>query len=187
MKKNSWIERNIINLGYKILKLLPIFILRILWNIFDNSEGKLAILFRYLFLKKYCKKIGERVYIGKNVNIKNYKNLSLGTNVSIHSFCYIDAYGDITIGDNVSIANSTSIISSDHTWSDVGLPIKYNKVVRKPIVILNDVWIASGVRILGDIKIKSRTVIGAGAVVTKSLESNSLYLGVPARKIKDLK
>src|SRR5699024_9556473 len=116
------------------------------------------------------------VFVGKNVNLKNIEKLSLGSNVSIHSFTYIDAYGKIVIGNNVSIANHCSLISSDHTWEDSAVSIKFNKVVKKPIDIKDDIWIASGCRVLGDVTIEERTVVGAGTVVNKSLEANSLYV-----------
>ncbi|MCJ0929720.1 acyltransferase [Virgibacillus halodenitrificans] len=182
VKKYSFI----ITLLTKIIKIFPKLILNLIWSFFDSSESKIAILYRYIYISKYCKSIGENVFIGKYVNLKNIENLTLGSNISIHSFNYLDAYGGISIGDNVSIANHCTIISSDHTWEDPNLPIKYNEVLKKPIVIQEDVWVAAGCRILGDVIISNRTVIGAGAVVNKNLKANSLYVGVPARKIKNL-
>ena len=73
--------------------------------------------------------------------------------MSIHSFSYIDAYGKIDIGNNVSIANHTTLISSDHTWQDNDKPIKYNQVTPKKIIIEDDIWIAAGVRVLGGKKL----------------------------------
>lgn len=169
-----------------VIKWVPRSILNIMWNLFDSSEGKIAILFRYLYLSKYCKCIGENIFVGKSVNLKNIQNLSLGSNISIHSYNYIDAFGEIKISDNVSIANHCTIISSDHTWDDINIPIKYNEVLKKPIIIHEDVWIAAGCRILGNVTIANRVVVGAGAVVNKNLETNSLYVGVPVKKIKIL-
>ncbi len=47
-------------------------------------------------------------------------------------------------------------------------------------------WIGGGAIILPNVKIAKGSVIGAGAVVTTSTEENSLYVGVPARKVKEL-
>lgn len=166
--------------------ILPLAALKFIWNIFDNSESKIALYFRYFFMEKYCKKVDGFIFIGKNTNIKNYHNLSLGSNVSIHSFCYIDAFGGITIGDNVSIASHCTLISSDHTWTDINIPIKFNKIEPKPINIQSDVWIATGCRILGNVNISDRSVIGAGAVVNKNVDRYSIYVGVPAIKVKKI-
>jgi len=168
------------------VKIHPKILLDFYWVILDSSESKFAVLYRGFYLMKYCEKTGENVFVGKNVNLKNIEKLSLGSNVSIHSFTYIDAYGKIVIGNNVSIANHCSLISSDHTWEDSAVSIKFNKVVKKPIDIKDDIWIASGCRVLGDVTIEERTVVGAGTVVNKSLEANSLYVGVPARKVKNI-
>ena len=54
----------------------------------------------------------------------------------------------------------------------------------KGIVIEDDVWIGSGVKILDGVVIGKGCVIGANAVVTKSTESYGVYVGVPAHKIK---
>ena len=76
------------------------------------------------------------------------------------------------------------MISSDHTWKDKSKPIKYNNIEPKKIVIEDDVWIAAGVKVLGGNKIRRRCVIGAGAVVNKNTEANSLYVGVPIKKLR---
>ncbi|MEB7800880.1 acyltransferase [Staphylococcus xylosus] len=176
----------IIKVIQKPYNLLPKGISNILWNIFSLSESKIAILYRYLYLTKYANRIGRNVFIGKFVTIKNIDNLSIGNDVSIHAYSYIDAFGKIEIGNSVSIANHTTLISSDHTWDDRNMPIKYNPVDPKRIIIENDVWIAAGVRVLGDVTINKRNVIGAGAVVNKSTEENCVYVGVPIKKVKEI-
>ncbi|GAA3763606.1 hypothetical protein GCM10022240_14970 [Microbacterium kribbense] len=55
-----------------------------------------------------------------------------------------------------------------------------------PIYVGNGVWIGAAALILPGAVIGSGTVIAAGAVVTGRCDENSLYGGVPARKIRDL-
>lgn len=173
----------ILQIAYKFL---PKFMCNLMWDMSSISDALLAVIYRRLYINKYAKKAGSKIHIGKYVVIKNIKNLSIGNNVSIHSFNYIDAYGGIDIGNNVAIANHSTLISSDHTWKDKHKPIKYNKVEPKKIVIEDDVWVAAGVRVLGGVKINKRCVIGAGAVVNKDTETNSLYVGVPIKKVKEV-
>ncbi|WP_241958994.1 acyltransferase [Staphylococcus equorum] len=176
----------IINIMQKPYNFLPKIVCNILWDVLSVSESKVAILSRYLYIKKYAKTVGSNVFIGKYVSIKNIQSLSIGKDVSIHAYSYIDAYGQITIGNSVSIANHSTLISSDHTWEDSSLPIKYNPVEPKKIIIEDDVWIAAGVRVLGGSTIKNRCVIGAGAVVNKDTEKCSVYVGVPIKKVKEI-
>ena len=100
--------------------------------------------------------------------------------------CYIDGAGGIEIGNDVSIAHSSSILSTNHTWNDVTVPIKYNKETFSKVTIENDVWIGCGCRILAGVTLHERSVIAAGAVVTSTVESNSVYGGIPAKLIKKI-
>ncbi|MDP3698771.1 MAG: hypothetical protein Q8R47_04225 [Nanoarchaeota archaeon] len=52
-------------------------------------------------------------------------------------------------------------------------------------IIGSGVDIGANSCILGNIKVGSNSVIGAGSVVVKDVDPNSVYCGVPARKIKD--
>lgn len=52
-------------------------------------------------------------------------------------------------------------------------------------IIGNDVWIGNRVTILPGVKIANGSIIGAGSVVTKSTEPYAIYVGVPAKKIKE--
>lgn len=176
----------IINFLFLLTKLTPNFIIRFFIMIFDNSENKIILLIRYLYIKKNAKICGSNIYIGRNVVMKNINLLELGNNISIHANCYLDAAGGIKIKDNVSIANQSSIISFEHTWLNEELPIKYNEVIFGEIVINEDVWIGCGCRILSNVKIGERSIIAAGAVVNKNVDSRSIVGGVPAKVIKEI-
>lgn len=165
------------------VSLLPQFIRSLLWDMSRPFGGKFALLIRYAILKSRSIKVGQAVYIGRNVTLLNCQNLSLGDNVSIHENCYIDAIGQCLIGNNVSIAHGSSILTFDHGWSDPELPIKYNPIALAPVTLSNDVWIGCGVRILRGTHIGSRSVVAAGSVVRSDVPEFSIYGGIPAKKI----
>ena len=52
------------------------------------------------------------------------------------------------------------------------------------MLIGDGVWIGANAFINPGIRIGSNTVIGANSVVTKNLEANSIYGGVPAKLIR---
>lgn len=157
-----------------------------LLKFFRNTNGKLGIVLRYIFLKNTAKKVGDNVSIQPNVFIFGLHNIEIGNNVSIHPMCYIEGEGGLTIGDNVSIAHSSTLISTNHTWEDKKIPIKYNKETHGAIIIDEDVWIGCGVRVLSGVRIFSRSVVAAGAVVNKSFKENVLLGGIPAKVIKEI-
>jgi acetyltransferase-like isoleucine patch superfamily enzyme len=166
--------------------LLPRAVLRALWGCSDVLHGLVGVALRYCIAKVLAKRCGACVYIGPNVEVRTWAELSIGDNVSIHRGCYLDAGGGVEIGNDVSIAHHTSILSTNHTWGDPELPIRDNPVVSAPVVIENDVWVGCGCRILAGSRVRTRAVLAAGAVVTQDVPSGSLVGGVPARKLKDL-
>ncbi len=141
---------------------------------------------RYICIRRLAASCGSNVAIFPHVTLKRIEKLHIGNNVSIHTMCYVDAMGGIEIGDNVSIAHQSSLVSFDHTFSDPSTPIKYNRVEKGKFVIEDDVWIGCGCRIQQGVTIHSRSIIAAGAVVTKDVDAHSLYGGVPAKKIKNI-
>lgn len=151
-----------------------------------NFKGKFGIVVRYILLKHLVKQCGENVCIMENVFLHNLENLSIGSNVSIHPLCYIDAKGGLYIGDNVSIAHNCSLISFNHTYSDPNLSIKYNPLIDGEIRIESDVWIGCGVRILAGVTVNGRSIVAAGAVVNKTLPPHIIAAGIPAIPIKNI-
>ena len=70
-----------------------------------------------------------------------------------------------------------SIISSDHNFIDSQRLIKDQgvKIVEKPVMIGNDVWICEKAIILKSVKIGNGAVVGAGSVVTKDVPPSQLW------------
>ena len=89
----------------------------------------------------------------------------------------------ITLGNNVHITDGVRFITHD------GGTLIFRKDVpdleiTKPIVVGDDVYIGTNVIILPGVKIGSRVVIGAGAIVATDIPDNSVAVGVPAKVIK---
>lgn len=168
------------------VNLFPRFLVVMLWNFFLCFDGRAFAFVRYVLLHKMSASVGDNVFISASVYIRNPADISYGDNVSIHPMCYLDGYGGVCIGSNVSIAHASSLVSFEHQWEELSVPIKYNQVKSGSITIEDDVWIAAGVRVLAGTYIESRVVVAAGAVVKGRLESGWLYGGVPARKLKKL-
>lgn len=167
-----------------LLSFLPRVLISFFYSIVSSGSSNFLIFVRFLLLSRLCKHIGPNFFSGPNIVFKHIEKLSLGENVSIHAGCYLDANGFIEIGDNVSIAHMSSIISFDHSYDNANVPIKYNPLKLKKVIINNDVWIGCGARILSGVNIGSRSIVAAGAVVTCDVPENTIVAGVPARVIK---
>ncbi len=185
--------RDIFKVVYPVLKLvsyflylLPRFIVSWFWILADLLPSILGVGFRYILALRLSKSIGKNVFFGRGVEIKSWENLEIGSNVSIHKDCYIDAFGGVKIGNDVSIAHNSSILTFEHTWDNKNEPIRSNLTKLASVKIENDVWIGCGCRILSGVTIGERTIVAAGAVVTKDIESATIVAGVPAKLIKRL-
>lgn len=88
----------------------------------------------------------------------------------------------IIIGSGTQIANGVAIITANHDLQDIT-----RHAEGKDVVIGRDCWIGSNVVILPGVVLGEHTVVGAGAVVTKSFPDGWCVLaGVPARQIKNI-
>ena len=134
--------------------------------------------------------------IGDNTRIWGFSHImedvKIGENCNIGENCFIES--GVIIGNNVVIKNGISI------WS--GIKIEDDVFLGPHIVLTNDLnprsgyprpllktvikkgaSIGAGSVILPDIEIGDFSMIGAGSVVTKSIKSNALVYGNPARNM----
>lgn len=149
-------------------------------------KGLLGIAARYVAVRTLAGSVGDVVLIYEDVYFKGIAKLSLGSHISIHPMTYIDAAGGIRIGNNVSIAHGVTIMSTNHTFDNPDVPIRESPLENSEVKIGDDVWIGAGVKIMAGTKIGDRVVLGAGAVVTRDIPSNTVAVGVPARPIKSI-
>ena len=90
--------------------------------------------------------------------------------------------GGIELEDHVLIGPDVKILSVNHPLD----PEKRRGVNLKRVKIKRNAWIGAGATICPGVTIGENAVIGAGSVVTKDVEDNSVYAGVPARFIKKI-
>lgn len=90
--------------------------------------------------------------------------------------------GLVTIGDDCFLGPNISILTACHSTD----PVERNTRMEwaKPVTIGNNCWIGGNVTILPGVTIGDNVTIGAGSVVVKNIESNSVAVGNPARVIK---
>ena len=100
----------------------------------------------------------------------------------------------VTIGDNCFFGPNVSIVTALHALIASEREFYFNKEKNhttdreygKPITIGNDCWFGSNVTILPGVTIEDNVVVGAGSVVTKNLKSGAIYVGNPAKKLRDI-
>jgi acetyltransferase-like isoleucine patch superfamily enzyme len=117
--------------------------------------------------------------------------IKIGRNVEVNDYVHIGAIKSVTIGDNVLIASKVYI--SDHNHGHYGtdnlhdspesIP-KERELSYAPVVVDNNVWIGESVSIMPGVTIGTGSIIGASAVVTRSVPPYCIAVGSPAKVIK---
>ncbi|RUR77842.1 acyltransferase [Chlorogloeopsis fritschii PCC 9212] len=182
-------------------------------NIFARISKSAYIQYGVEFIEPSCIEIGNNVGIfrGVNINASGHPNNKIyladgvvidygvdirsliNTSIYIDKDTFIGPYvcmagpGNIKIGKNCLIASQAGIYANNHIYSDPTQLITSQGVTRQGIVIEDDCWLGTGVKVLDGVTIGKGSVIGANAVVTKNIPPFSIAVGVPARVIKSRK
>ena len=129
---------------------------------------------------------GVHLYRGTIVEIGCGGSVRIGDHAHIQSHCNIKGFlGSTIIGRNVQIAPHCGFSPYEHGMDDLHTSIRDQKITSSgDIVLEDDVWLGLNVQVLDGVRIGEGTVVGAGAVVTKSLPSHCIAVGVPARVIR---
>jgi acetyltransferase-like isoleucine patch superfamily enzyme len=130
--------------------------------------------------------IGENVYIGHRAMLKGYpgSRMTIGDNTWIGQNVFFHSAGGIRIGSNVGIGPNVMILTSYHKEAGRDVPILDSPLEFKEVVVEDDVDIGVGAILLPGVTVGRGTQIGAGAVVTKSVEPFSVAAGNPARLLR---
>lgn len=114
--------------------------------------------------------------------IANMRKIYVGINSTVaRPGCYLQGAGTIRFGDYVQLAPNVGILSANHDLYDQR---KFNVA---PIVIGDYSWIGMNSVITAGVTLGTRTIVAAGAAVTKSYPDGFVVLaGVPAKPVKYL-
>lgn len=112
------------------------------------------------------------------------KNCWIGENSFLNRGAYLMDGAKITIGKRCFIGPFVGMYTANHPLDVYRRQQGLEKA--EPICIGDDVWIGANVVILPGVSIGSRSVIGAGSVVTRSIPEGVLAAGNPCRIIKKI-
>ncbi|WP_225931183.1 acyltransferase [Leptolyngbya sp. 7M] len=128
--------------------------------------------------------VQENVGIDRGVDIKAHGGcIEIGRGSYIGPYVCMAGPGHIKVGENCMIAAHSGIYANNHIFVDPMTPIKDQGTTNEGIVIEDDCWLGTGVKVLDGVTIGQGSVIGAGAVVTKDIPPYSVAVGIPAMVI----
>ena len=142
-----------------------------------DADGRRAIL-RQLFGTG-----GESVWMQPPFFCDYGANIELGERVFFNFNCVVLDVCRVRIGDFTLFGPGVQILTPLHP---LDAELRRKQELGKPVEIGSDVWVGGGALILAGVRIGSRTVVGAGSVVTRDLPEGVLAAGNPCRVIRPI-
>jgi putative colanic acid biosynthesis acetyltransferase WcaF len=130
-------------------------------------------------LKLFGAKIGKNVRFRRTSHIEIPWHLEIGDDVSIGEEAILYSLGPIKIGARSFLSQYAHLCAGTHDHTSRDYPL-----VREPITIGEDCWIAADAFVGPGVSIGDRTVVGARSSVFKDLPPDVIAVGNPAKPIK---
>ncbi len=145
---------------------------------YSLGSGKL----RRFFAKKMFKSFGKNVNIEHGAFFGGGREIEIGDNSAIGLNARIS--GPLSIGKDLMMGPNVSIYTQNHETENIYKPMRLQTAPKEKVTIGDDCWIGANAVILPGVSIGRGVIIGAGAVVTKSVPDYAVVGGVPAKVIK---
>lgn len=159
-------------------------LMRALWNItyilaFRPCGFSFFNPWRLFLLRLFGARVHSKAYVHPSVLIWAPWNLEMDAYSCLAS--HVDCYNTdlIQIGKHTTISQKSYLCASSHDITD-----PFHSLITAPIIIEDQVWIASDVFIGMGVRVRQGAVIGARACVFRNVESWTVVGGNPARLIK---
>ena len=155
------------------------------------------------------KALGKKVKISTKASLYDIEKIEIGDysriddfcvvsgNVNIGKFCHITVFCNLAGGEQGIVMDDFSTVAygchiftqsddySGKTMANSNIPSNYKNEYKAAINIEKQVIVGAGSIIMPGVRLREGTSIGANTLVLRDTESWSVYIGSPARKIKD--
>ena len=126
---------------------------------------------------------GESVWMQPPFYCDYGSNILLGERVFFNFNCIVLDVCRVTIGDYTLFGPAVQIYTATHPMNAA---LRRTQESGMPIEIGSDVWVGGGAIICPGMHIGSRSVIGAGSVVTRDIPDGVFAAGNPCRVIREI-
>lgn len=156
---------------------------RILWSWVQGTlfrcSPRNAYRWRAMLLRQFGAKLDGDVRIRPTVEVEIPWNLTIGTNTSVGDHAILYCLGPVTIGRFCTISQYAHLCAGTHATNDRAM-----ELLRPPIRLGDDVWIAADAFVGPGVTIGDRTILGARSSAFSDLPADMICVGSPAKPIK---
>jgi maltose O-acetyltransferase len=126
---------------------------------------------------------GESVWMQPPFFCDYGSNILLGERVFFNFNCVVLDVCRVTVGDFTLFGPAVQIYTATHP---LNAALRRKQEYAKPVEIGSDVWVGGGAILCPGVKVGSRSVIGAGSVVTRDIPEGVVAAGNPCRVIREI-
>lgn len=134
---------------------------------------------RRALLRLFGARVGRDVSIHPSARIVIPWNLSIGDESSLGDRALVYNLGHVTIGARSTVSHLAHLCAGSHDYLDPVLPL-----LRLPIEIGSDVWVCTQAFVGPGLTLGDGSVVGACAVVTRSVDAWTVVAGNPAKPVR---
>ena len=159
------------------------FIVQLWWIVqalLFSTSPQIMFGWRRFLLRCFGAKIGKKVLIRPSVKTTYPWNLSIGDYSWIGDEVVLYSLGKIEIGDHTVISHRSFICTASHKYNVSEFSI-YSETVR----VGAQCWLATDVYVAPGLSIEDGVVVGARSTVLSGLKGYKVYVGSPAKYVKD--
>jgi putative colanic acid biosynthesis acetyltransferase WcaF len=137
---------------------------------------------KLFLLRLFGASIGKGVVVKPGVNVKYPWNLQAGNYVWLGENVWIDNLSTVTLGDHVCLSQGAFILCGNHNYSKSTFDLQVSEVTLE-----EGVWIGAKAIVCPGVTCGSHSVLTAGSLASKNLDSFKIYQGNPALPVKERK
>lgn len=134
---------------------------------------------RSSILRLFGARIGPHCQIYPTVRIFLPSQLEIGAWTAVGDRANLYNLGSIRIGERVTISQGVHLCAGSHNYADPAMPL-----IRAEIIVEDSAWLCAEAFVGPGVRIGRQSVVGARAVVVRSVEPGVVVGGNPARVIK---
>lgn len=128
-------------------------------------------------------RIGTGVYVAPGCWFGG-TDVVIGSGTYLQYRCFVDNAGPVRIGRLCSIGMETMLLTGTHEIGDAQRRRGLDR--NAPVTIGDGCWFGARVTLTPGVTVGQGCVVGSGAVVVEDCEPDGLYVGSPARRVRDL-
>jgi acetyltransferase-like isoleucine patch superfamily enzyme len=154
-----------------------------LWYMFDKSPAGLNLDFGFKLRRALApfifKKVGKNFKCFPFVEFTFGYNLEVGDDVVFHRWVFIDDRFTVKIGNHTSLSDYVNVYSHTHD-----INCRYF-VSNLPTIIGSNCRVTYHSTVLAGTKMADNSMLGALGLLTRETRQDAVYVGIPAKKVKD--